>query len=312
MIVALAGGVGGAKLADGLASMLGSRLTVIVNTADDFEHLGLPISPDLDTVMYTLGGIANAETGWGVAHETWGFLEQIARLGGPTWFRLGDRDLATHVLRASALRAGATLTEITDQLCRRLGIAARILPMSDEAVRTIVHSLDGDLPFQEYFVARKCEVPVTAFTFEGIAKSRPTAAVKDALEATDLEAIVFCPSNPFVSIDPIISVPGMRQLVIDARVPVIAVTPIIGGAAVKGPAAKMMRELGFEPSPATVAAHYRSLVTGLVIDTADVSLAPAIEAMGITVHATETLMKDKSDRKRLAEECVAFARSLSQ
>ncbi len=154
MIVALAGGVGGAKLVDGLASLLGSRLTVIVNTADDFEHLGLPISPDLDTVMYTLGGIANTETGWGVAGETWSFLEQIARLGGPTWFRLGDRDLATHVLRASALRAGMSLTEITEQLCRRLDIAARVLPMSDDAVRTIVHSIEGDLPFQEYFVAR--------------------------------------------------------------------------------------------------------------------------------------------------------------
>jgi len=310
MIVALAGGVGGAKLADGLASLFGSGLTVIVNTADDFEHLGLPISPDLDTVMYTLGGIANAETGWGVAGETWGFLEQVVRLGGPSWFRLGDRDLATHVLRANALRAGKGLTEITDQLCRHLDIAARILPMSDDPVRTIVHSVEGDLPFQEYFVRRKCEVPVTGFTFEGIAKSRPTAAVKGALEATDLEAIIFCPSNPFVSIDPIISVPGMRQLIVDARVPVIAVTPIIGGAAVKGPAAKMMRELGFESSPASVAARYRSLVAGFVVDIADAQLAPAIEAMGMAMHATEALMKGKSDRRRLAEVCVAFARSL--
>jgi LPPG:FO 2-phospho-L-lactate transferase len=310
MIVALAGGVGGAKLAQGLARLLGAGVAVIVNTADDFEHLGLHISPDLDTVMYTLGGIANPQTGWGVAGETWTFLDQVARLGGPSWFRLGDRDLATHVLRAAALRAGDRLTDITADLCRRLGIAARVLPMSDDAVRTIVHSADGDLAFQEYFVGRHCDVPVTGFAFAGIERARPTVEVEAALRAAELDAIILCPSNPFVSIDPILSLPGMRQLLGGPGVPVIAVSPIIGGAAVKGPAAKMMRELGFEPSAASVAAHYRGLVTGFVMDTADAALAPAVEVQGMTVIVTGTVMRTNADRLRLAEECVAFARRL--
>lgn len=308
MIVALAGGVGGAKLADGLAALLGSALTVFVNTADDFEHLGLPISPDIDTVMYTLAGIANPETGWGVAGETWSFLDQVVRLGAPSWFRLGDRDLATHVLRAAALRSGQTLTAVTAELCRRLGIAARLLPMSDDAVRTIVQSVEGDLPFQEYFVERKCEVPVTGFSFAGIERARPTDAVRDALQAKELQAILICPSNPFVSIDPILSLPGFRTLIADAGVPVVAVSPIIAGAAVKGPAGKMMRELGLAVSPLTVASHYRGLVTGFVMDTADAALSSAVAALGMTVHLADILMRDPADRRRLAEQCLAFAR----
>ncbi|HUH84093.1 MAG TPA: 2-phospho-L-lactate transferase [Stellaceae bacterium] len=308
MIVALAGGVGGAKLADGLAALLGKGLTVIVNTADDFEHLGLPISPDLDTVMYTLAGIANTETGWGVAGETWSFLDQVVRLGAPSWFRLGDRDLATHVLRAAALRSGQGLTAVTAELCRRLGIIARVLPMSDDPVRTIVHSAEGDLPFQEYFVGRKCEVPVTGFAFAGIEHARPTDAVRDALQAKELEAILICPSNPFVSIDPILSLPGLRSLLAGVGVPVIAVSPIIAGAAVKGPAAKMMRELGLDVSPLTVASHYRGLVTGFVMDAADAAFSSAVEALGMTVHLADILMRDALDRRRLAEQCLAFAK----
>jgi LPPG:FO 2-phospho-L-lactate transferase len=311
MIVALAGGVGGAKLAEGLAGLVGSKLTVIVNTADDFEHLGLPISPDLDTVMYTLAGIANRETGWGVAGETWSFLDQIVRLGGPSWFRLGDRDLATHVLRALALRSGQTLTTVTADLCRRLGIAARVLPMSDDAVRTVVHTAEGDLPFQEYFVARKCEVVVSGFEFAGIERARPTEAVTQALRDRELEAIILCPSNPFVSIDPILSVPGLRALIADAEVPVVAVSPIIAGAAVKGPAAKMMRELGLAPTPVTVAAHYRELVNGLVMDRADASFSNIVEAQGMAVCLTDALMRDEADRRRLAQQCLDFARSLA-
>ena len=310
MIVALAGGVGGAKLADGLAAILGGDLTVIVNTADDFEHLGLPISPDLDTVMYTLAGIANPETGWGVARETWSFLDQIIRLGGPAWFRLGDRDLAAHVLRAMALRSGQTLTTVTAELCRRLGIAARLLPMSDDVVRTIVRTPEGDLPFQEYFVARKCEVPVLGFEFAGIERARPTAPVTQALTAADLDAIIFCPSNPFVSIDPILALPGLRSLIVDAGVPVVAVSPIIAGAAVKGPAAKMMRELRLQPSPATVAAHYRGIATGFVIDRADSGVKATVEALGMAVCVTDTLMRDAADRRRLAGQCLEFAGSL--
>jgi LPPG:FO 2-phospho-L-lactate transferase len=310
MIVALAGGVGGAKLADGLCQILGTDLAVVVNTGDDFEHLGLHIAPDLDTVLYTLAGIANPETGWGVAQESWTFLEQLQRLGGPGWFRLGDRDMAIHVLRSAALRAGWRLTEVTVDFRRRLGIAAQILPMSDDPVRTVVRSVEGELAFQDYFVGRQCAVAVTGFRFEGVEKARPSVEVAAVLAAPELEAIVLCPSNPYVSIDPILAVPGMRGLVARAGVPVVAVSPIIGGSAVKGPAAKMMRELGLDPSAATVAAHYRGLAGGMVLDDADAGLAEAVAAEGMAVKVTRTLMQGRDDRRRLAEECVAFARSL--
>lgn len=311
MIVALAGGVGGAKLADGLASVVGRDLSVVVNTADDFEHLGLHVSPDVDTVMYTLGGIANPETGWGIAGESWNFLEQAARLGGPAWFRLGDRDLATHVLRTERLRRGERLTAITGDLCRRLGIAAAILPMSDEPVRTIVETAEGPLAFQEYFVGRHCEVPVTGFSFDGAALAAPTQEVRHALTHSELTAIVICPSNPFVSIDPILAVPGMRDLLRARKVPIVAVSPIIGGAAVKGPAAKMMGELGLEASTTSVAAHYRGLVDGLMIDEADDALAPEIRAMGFAVRVEPTLMRSTEDRRELACSCIAFAETLA-
>ena len=307
----LAGGVGGARFLSGLIRRTDPRrLTVIGNTGDDEEFFGLHVAPDLDTVVYTLAGVAPRRRGWGLAGDTFACLAALGRLGLPTWFRLGDRDLATHVLRGAALRAGGRLTDITADLCRRLGIAARVLPMSDDAVRTIVHSAEGDIAFQDYFVGRHCDVPVTGFAFAGIERARPTAEVAAALGAAVLEAIILCPSNPFVSIDPILSLPGMRQLITGAGVPVIAVSPIIGGAAVKGPAAKMMRELGLEPSAAAVAAHYRGLVTGFVMDKADAALAPAVEALGMTVTLTRTLMRNAADRLRLAQECVGFARSL--
>jgi len=308
MIVALAGGVGGAKLADGLAQCVGEDLTVIVNTGDDFEHLGLHISPDLDTVMYTLAGIANPATGWGIAGETWTTLEQIARLGGPDWFKLGDRDLATHILRTQRLRAGERLTDITTSLCRTLGIAARILPMSDDPVRTVVQSGSEQYPFQDYFVRLQCGVPVTALHFEGAAAARPSREVTAALTDTSLTAIILCPSNPYLSIDPILAVPGLRELIRPADVPVVAVSPIIGGAAVKGPAAKIMTELDVKPSVATVAAHYKELADGLMIDTVDAALAPEIEAMGMRVRTAPILMRDAQDRRRLAAECIAFAK----
>lgn len=310
MILALAGGVGGAKLADGLAAHLGDALGVIVNTGDDFTHLGLHVSPDLDTVMYTLAGIANPETGWGVAGESWNFLDQLGRLGGPDWFRLGDRDIAVHVLRSERLRRGDRLTAITADLCRRLGIAARVLPMTDAPVATIVETADGPLPFQDYFVRLRCEVAVKGFRFAGADAARPSPEVAAALRSPDLAAIVICPSNPFVSIDPILAVPGLRSLIERAAVPVIAVSPIIAGAAVKGPAAKMMQELGLEISAATVAAHYRGLVTGMVIDAADAALAPRIAAMGIAVRPAATLMRSAEDRRRLAGDCLALARAL--
>jgi LPPG:FO 2-phospho-L-lactate transferase len=311
MIGALAGGVGGAKLADGLAQCVGADLTVIVNTGDDFEHLGLHISPDLDTVMYTLAGIANPATGWGIAGETWTTLEQIARLGGPDWFKLGDRDLATHILRTQRLRAGERLTDITASLCRTLGIAARILPMSDDPVRTIVQSGSERYPFQDYFVRLQCRVPVTALYFEGAASARPSREVAAALADKLLTAIILCPSNPYLSVDPILAVPGVRDLILAADVPVVAVSPIIGGAAVKGPAAKIMAELGLTPSVTAIAAHYQGLVTGLMIDTVDAALAAEIEATGMRVRTAPILMRDTEDRRRLAAECIAFAKELA-
>lgn len=312
MIVALAGGVGGAKLADGLACKLGRNLSIIVNTGDDFEHLGLHVSPDLDTVMYTLAGMANPETGWGVANESWSFLEQAIHLGGPGWFRLGDRDLATHVLRTMRLRRGERLTSITDDFCRQLGIAAHILPMSDQPISTIVDTTEGPLPFQEYFVARQCAVPVRGFRFEGSAEAQMSSEVRNALTATDLEAIIVCPSNPYVSVDPILHVPGLAQLVQARLVPVVAVSPIIGGAAVKGPAAKMMRELGFDVSSKSVAAHYRNFVHGLVIDVTDAALKPTIEAMGMKVRVVPTLMRSPQDRRVLGNVCIDFGRALAE
>ncbi len=311
MIVALAGGVGGAKLADGLAAVVGSDLSVVVNTGDDFEHFGLAVSPDLDTVMYTLAGIANPETGWGLAGETWNFLDQATQLGGPAWFRIGDRDLATHVLRSERLRRGERLTSITADLCQRLGIQAQILPMSDMPVRTIVHTPEGPLAFQEYFVRRRCEVAITGFAFDGAERARPTDEMQAALQHSALAAIVICPSNPFVSIDPILAVPGVRELLRARNVPIVAVSPIVSGAAVKGPAAKMMRELGSVVSAATVAAHYKDLAHGIVIDEADAGLAGQIEATGMAVRVLPTLMRSAMDRRNLALAFLDFARDLA-
>jgi LPPG:FO 2-phospho-L-lactate transferase len=312
VIVALAGGVGGAKLAEGLSRIVGRNLAIVVNTGDDFEHLGLYVSPDLDTVMYTLAGIANPETGWGIADESWNFLKQVVRLGGPGWFQVGDRDLATHVLRTVRLQCGERLTTITADLCRQFGVTAHVLPMSDQPIRTIVDTSEGPLPFQEYFVARHCEVPVRGFSFEGSAQARLTSEVRDKLTDIDLKAIIICPSNPYVSIDPILRVPGLRQLLQARSVPVVAVSPIIGSAAVKGPAAKMMRELGFDVSSTAIAAHYRDLVHGLVIDSTDAALKPAIEAMGMQVLVVPTLMRSADDRRVLGGKCIEFAGALAK
>jgi LPPG:FO 2-phospho-L-lactate transferase len=310
-IVALAGGVGGAKLADGLAQLLHGDLTVIVNTGDDFEHLGLHISPDLDTVMYTLAGVADPVHGWGIAGETWTFMDQVSRLGGAEWFRLGDRDLATHAIRTSRLKVGDTLTTITADLCRAFGIAARVLPMTDDAVRTMVLSGDRAFAFQDYFVRLRCDVPVTRLTYQGAAASRLNPQIAAIDRAAPPAAIVICPSNPYLSIDPILAVSGLRPWLDGLGVPVVAVSPIIGGAAVKGPAAKIMRELGVKVSAASVARHYRGLVRGIVIDHADQALRDEIEAMGIAVMVTQTLMSSAHDRANLAHDCLALAETLT-
>lgn len=311
VILALAGGVGGAKLADGLMRQLGGALSVVVNTGDDFEHLGLTICPDLDTVMYTLAGIAEPSTGWGVAGESWAFLDQAVRLGGPGWFRLGDRDLATHVLRSERLRRGERLTDITADFCRRLGIAARLLPMSDEAVRTVVETPDGPLAFQEYFVRLRCAPKATGFAFAGSERARTPPELAAAIADPRLAAIILCPSNPYVSVAPILAVPGLKALLRGRGVPIVAVSPIIGGGAVKGPAAKMMRELGIEPSALAVAEHYRGFVDGLLLDEVDVALAPRIAPLGMAARALPTLMRSAADRERLAAAALRFAADLA-
>ncbi|MDA1330165.1 MAG: 2-phospho-L-lactate transferase [Chloroflexi bacterium] len=302
-IVAIAGGVGGAKLAEGLYRVLpANALTVIVNTADDFEHLGLHISPDLDTVCYTLAGIANPETGWGRDEETWNALDNISSLGGPDWFRLGDRDLGMHLERTRRLHDGQSLSEITAQFCAIWKVNAQVLPMSNHPVATIVDTYEGELAFQEYFVARRCEPVVRGFRFEGVQIAAPAPGVLEAIEAADV--VVICPSNPWVSIDPVLAVPGIREAI--QTKPTLAVSPIIRGQTVKGPAAKMFVELGIKPSAEAVAAHYGRLLSAYVFDRADAEQTKAIEALGIMSHMTDTLMNGPKDRQRLAGEIIEF------
>jgi LPPG:FO 2-phospho-L-lactate transferase len=304
-VIALSGGIGGAKLALGLYRILPpDSLMVVCNTGDDFEHLSLLISPDLDTVMYTLAGIANSETGWGREGETWTFMAALEQLGGETWFRLGDADVATHIERTRRLAAGESLSAIADDFSRRLGVRARLVPMCDGPVRTMVHSDDGVLPFQRYFVEQRCAPRVSGFEFRGADAARPPAAVLKALESDRLEAVVICPSNPFISIDPILVVPGMRAAIAACRAPVVAVSPIIGGRAIKGPTAKMMAELGLPASARAVAEHYRGLLDGFVLDDVDAAEAEHID---LPCLPTRTLMTSADDKRALAAEVLAFA-----
>ena len=303
-IVALAGGVGGAKLAHGLAQILPPEdLTVIVNTGDDFEHYGLYISPDLDTVCYTLAGLANPETGWGRVDETWSAIENAKRLGGPGWFNLGDQDLGTHLERTRRLKEGQSLSKITRDFCKAWGVGPTVLPMSDQPVQTIVETDEGELAFQEYFVHRRCEPKVMGFRFEGINAVEAAPGAHEALESAD--AVVICPSNPWVSIDPILAVPGIRSTV-EAQL-VIAVSPIIGGQAVKGPAAKMYAELGIKPSALAVAEHYHSLLNGFVLDNVDQDQAGQVDIPTLT---TDTLMNHLTKRAGLAGDVLHFIRRL--
>ena len=306
MIIALAGGVGGAKLAAGLARVLPPEdLLIAVNTGDDFEHLGMHISPDLDTVMYTLAGIADPHAGWGQAGETWSFMRALERLGGPTWFRLGDRDLATHAERTRRMREGETLTAATRALCERLGVRHAVVPMSDDPVRTVVHTERGALEFQHYFVRAQCEPRAERFQYRGSASARPAPALLEAFSRRDLRGVVLCPSNPYLSIAPILAVPGLREAIGNCG-RAIAVSPIIAGRAIKGPAAKIMRELGIESSSVEVARFYRGLVRALLIDRADAALSAQIEALGIEAVVADTLMMDEPDRERLARVCTAL------
>ena len=320
-IVALAGGVGGAKFADGLARCMssstavpvpwtgeGSRLTVVVNTGDDFDLMGLRICPDLDTVMYTLAGMANSQTGWGIEGDTAEALGMLERLGGETWFRIGDRDLAVHLRRTQLLREGKRLTDVTEALSRSVGIGpnVRILPMTDAAVSTLVETDEGALAFQDYFVRRAWQPVIRHISFDGVERARPTVEVLAALDDADL--IVLCPSNPFVSIEPILALDGIRERLREHRA--IAVSPLIGGQAVKGPAAKMFRELGLEPTALAVARRYADLLDGFVMDRADAGQRADVERMNMRVLVTDTLMRDPADRARLAREALEFARTI--
>jgi LPPG:FO 2-phospho-L-lactate transferase len=308
LVVALSGGIGGAKLALGLSRVLpGDELLIVANTGDDFEHLGLSISPDIDTLMYTLAGLDNPATGWGRRDETWSFMASIGALGGEDWFRLGDRDLATHVERTRRLRAGETLSQVTSDFCRRVGIGPRILPMSDDRVRTRVKTDDGWLDFQDYFVRQQCRPVVRELAFEGAAQARPQPEILAALARGAVRAVVICPSNPFLSVEPILAVPGLKEAIAAAGAPVVAVSPIIGGQAVKGPTAKMMRELGLEASAGAVARRYGTLLDGYLIDAADLAETASISA---TVTPAPILMTSLEDREALARRVLAAADAL--
>jgi LPPG:FO 2-phospho-L-lactate transferase len=304
-VLALSGGVGGAKLALGLYRILPpDRLTVVANTGDDFEHLGLSISPDLDTLLYTLSGNDNPELGWGRRGETWTFMAALEALGGATWFRLGDGDLATHVERTRRLKTGESLSGIIDNFRRRLGIAARLLPMSDDPVRTRLRTNQGWLDFQDYFVRLRCVPAIDKLEFAGAEEARPHPDFLAALAGRSLRAVVICPSNPFISIDPILAVPGVRSALRACPAPVVAVSPIIAGQAVKGPTAKMMAELGLPVAAAAVARHYRDFLDVYVADEED---AAAVADLDLPVVLTRTLMQSLDDREALARSVLAAA-----
>jgi LPPG:FO 2-phospho-L-lactate transferase len=309
-VVALCGGVGGAKLAHGLSLALADQLdslSIIVNTGDDFQHLGLSISPDLDSVMYALAGLSDPVKGWGRREETWRFMAALQGLGGESWFQLGDGDLAVHVERSWRLTQGAPLSEVTAHLCKALGITARVLPMSDDPVRTRVLTPAGWLDFQDYFVRHQCQPAVREFMFSGAASARAQPDALAALQRADLRAIVICPSNPFVSVEPILAVPGIRAAIQQSKAPVLAVTPIIGGKAIKGPAAKMLTELGLDVSAAGVARRYVGLIDAFVVDQSD----PAPDPLpGVKFVSAATLMSSVDDRLWLARAVLRAADTL--
>ena len=312
-VLAICGGVGGAKLALGLSRLLApEQLSIVTNTADDFEHLGLHISPDLDTVMYTLAGLNNKAQGWGRADETWSFMEALGQLGGQTWFRVGDKDIATHVQRTRLLAEGKSLSQATRILCEHLGVKHAIVPMSDDPVRTLVKTTQGELAFQHYFVRERCTPKVTGFRFQGMEDALPSEGFASLLADPELAVMAICPSNPFVSIDPIMNLPGVRQALRDSSAVIVAVSPIVGGRALKGPAAKMMQELNMTPTALSVARHYGDLLQGFVVDNADSALDGDVTALGLQCLVTATVMRSLQDRIDLATAVVSFALSLQR
>lgn len=312
-VLALSGGVGGAKLALGLARVLpAEQLTIVCNTGDDFEHLGLKICPDLDTVTYTLAGRSHPEQGWGLAGESWRVMDTLRELQGETWFNLGDQDLATHLLRSQLLRQGLSLSAVTQHLCAAMGVAPKILPMSDDTVSTSVLTDRGVLPFQHYFVRERCAPRVRGFVFSGVDHARPHPELLRLLASSELSAVVICPSNPFLSVDPILALPGVREAMRACTAPVIAVSPIVGGQAIKGPTAKILQELNLPCSPVAVAEHYRGIIDGFVLDQVDEHHVPAIDALGIATVTAPTVMRSLADREQLARSALSFAGSLAR
>mgnify|MGYP001221512017 CR=1 FL=1 len=306
-IMAITGGVGGAKLALGLSKLLGpADLSFVVNTGDDFTYLGFPISPDIDTLVYTLSGTSNTETGWGRSEEGWQFMQALKEMGSETWFALGDKDLAMHVERRRLLNAGTTLTATTAALASAFGITHRILPMSNDRVSTRVLTRQGKMDFQHYFVRDKCEPEVTGFEFEGAAQAHINPDISELLNSPRLKGVILCPSNPYVSIDPILSIPGFRKQLKACRAPVIAVSPVIGGAAVKGPTVKMMRELNIPNTAASVASHYADFLDGFVVDSKDSDLINSINKMSINTIVSNILMKTHYDKINLGRTCLEF------
>ena len=308
-VLALSGGVGGAKLAAGLAAVLPpERLTIAVNKGDDFEHLGLTICPDIDSVVYALAGLNDTVRGWGMADETWQMMAMLRTLGGADWFNLGDRDLAMHLARSEGLRGGETLSAVTARLTEALGLAHAVVPMSDEAVRTQVLTDAGWLDFQHYFVAEQCRPVARGFRFAGAEAAAMAPGLAAALARPDLSAVVVCPSNPYLSVDPILAVPGVRASLAGLKAPRIAVSPLIGGQAIKGPLAKLIAEIapanGAASGNARIAGHYGALLTHLVIDRSDDDDARGLREAGLCVTVTATLMREADDRARLAREVL--------
>ena len=304
-VLALAGGVGGAKLALGLRDILDEEsLAIVVNTGDDEEFFGLHVSPDLDTVMYTLGGIANPDTGWGISGETFRSLNRLRQYGADTWFNLGDLDMATHIRRTQLLGQGNTLSEVTNSLCSSLGIAHSIFPMTDDTLRTVVITEISEMSFQEYFVKNRCDPRVISLRFDSPSECSPSPGFVTALNESDL--LVFCPSNPFLSVDPILAVPGVRKKIENFRGARVAVSPIVGGEAIKGPAGKILRELGHEVSCVGVAKRYVDLCDVFIIDNVDADLASAIEKLGMRVVVTNTIMNNDQEKRTLAREILSL------
>jgi len=305
----ITGGVGGAKLALGLSKIMpASDVTFAVNTGDDFDYLGFHISPDIDTLTYTLAGLNDTDRGWGRREESWNFLSTLQTLDEETWFQLGDRDLAIHVYRTSLLAQGKTLSEVTDGIAKKLGISHFLVPMTDQSLRTVVVTADGKLPFQDYFVKYQAKPVVEAIEFSGSTGARLSPGVSEALSRPELGGVIICPSNPYLSIDPILSIPGFRALLSEITVPVIAVSPIIGGKAIKGPTEKIMHEMNLEAgcSSLSVAHHYRDILDGIIIDTMDAALSDDITALGLEVSVGETLMTSLQIKKDLAQQCLAL------